>query len=101
LNFVVSRKNVNKCAGITPVVVGKPSQWFVDLVREVVNVPPERCLMIGDRLDTDIAFGRLAGFQTLLVSGTGVHGVSDLCAAKPEQRPNYHNVSVPTFLAHL
>ena len=34
--------------------------------------------MIGDRLDTDILFGRRAGFRTLLVCETGVNGIKDM-----------------------
>jgi 4-nitrophenyl phosphatase len=59
------------CSGRTPIVTGKPSLWFVEFVRKLVGNVPEKCLMIGDRLDTDVAFGLLAGFKTMLVTETG------------------------------
>jgi phosphoglycolate/pyridoxal phosphate phosphatase family enzyme len=79
-------------SGKEPVVTGKPSQFFVDFVKRVVGV--ERCLMIGDRLDTDIAFGLLAGFRTMLVTETGVHGKAQLDAAQADRKPHFHAKSV-------
>ena len=45
-------------------------------------------LMIGDRLDTDIEGGRVAGMPTLLVL-TGVSDAAELLAAPAERRPDY------------
>lgn len=87
------------CTGKAPVVVGKPSPWFVEFVKQKVGAAPERVLMIGDRLDTDIAFGKLAGFRTMLVTETGVHSRADLenAATPEERRPLYHTKSVADF----
>lgn len=52
-------------------VLGKPSQETVDAATEALGVPLERCLMIGDRLETDILMGNRAGMVTVLVM-TGV-----------------------------
>ena len=54
----------------------------------------QRALVIGDRLDTDIAGANAAGLPSLLVL-TGVSGPDDLLAAPPEQRPTYvgHDLS--------
>ena len=49
------------------VVLGKPSQPAVEMVRDRLDVPPASCLVVGDRLDTDIAFGERAGMTTVLV----------------------------------
>jgi NagD protein len=43
----------------------------------MLGLPPERCLMVGDRLMTDIAMGAGAGMATLLVL-TGDSGRADL-----------------------
>lgn len=48
------------------VVVGKPSPIMARAVAALVRLPPERCLMVGDRLETDIAMGRGAGMATAL-----------------------------------
>src|SRR6266545_901762 len=39
------------------VVVGKPSPIMARAVADRIQVPPDRCLMVGDRLETDIAMG--------------------------------------------
>jgi 4-nitrophenyl phosphatase len=53
------------------VVLGKPSEPALDLVLDRLGVPPEDCLVVGDRLDTDVALGARAGMTTALVR-TGV-----------------------------
>jgi NagD protein len=45
---------------------GKPSALAAQTAAARVGVPIERCLMIGDRLETDISMGH-AGMQTALV----------------------------------
>jgi 4-nitrophenyl phosphatase len=52
-------------------VLGKPSEETRRLVLDRLDVPPEECLVVGDRLDTDIALGEKAGMTTVLVR-TGV-----------------------------
>jgi 4-nitrophenyl phosphatase len=48
-------------------VMGKPSEEAVRTVREALGCAPEECLVVGDRLDTDIALGERAGMTTVLV----------------------------------
>jgi NagD protein len=48
------------------VVVGKPSSIMARAVAEIIQLPAERCLMTGDRLETDIAMGIAAGMTTAL-----------------------------------
>lgn len=68
-------------AGREPdVVVGKPSAEAVDAVRQTLGVPPEDCLVVGDRLDTDVALGARCGMTTVLVC-TGVTSEADLDAS--------------------
>ena len=47
-------------------VLGKPSGVMVELVAERL-ARPERCCVVGDGLDTDIALGERAGMATVLV----------------------------------
>jgi len=51
----------------TEVVVGKPSSIMANVALEVIGLPPEQVLIIGDRLETDIVMGKQAGMATALV----------------------------------
>lgn len=55
-----------------PVVLGKPESFMIEAIRlRQPSFQQSRALMIGDRLDTDIAFGHAHGMRTVLVL-TGV-----------------------------
>ena len=74
-------------AGRTPsVVAGKPERPLFDECVERMGA--RRCLVVGDRLDTDIAGARAAGLDSVVVL-TGVTTSESLLAARPEQRPTY------------
>ncbi len=62
---------IEACSGVTAKVVGKPNPTILASALEKLGVPPSDALMVGDRLDTDIACGQAAGCDTLLVL-TGV-----------------------------
>jgi len=72
---------INAVAGVAErepdVVLGKPSEPTRREILGRLDVPPERCLLVGDRLDTDIALGEWAGMATALVR-TGVTDDDDL-----------------------
>lgn len=81
--------------GLEPEVVGKPERGvFEAAAAQTGGASP---LMVGDRLDTDIAGARAAGLPALLVL-TGVAGARDLLAAPPEQRPSYVGVDLRALL---
>jgi ribonucleotide monophosphatase NagD (HAD superfamily) len=52
-------------------IAGKPSPYMLEAALARLRVPRERCLLVGDRLATDIAMGIMAGMDTALVL-TGV-----------------------------
>ena len=56
---------------------GKPSPLIMQVARDLLQIPPERCMMIGDRLETDILMGQQAGFATAVVL-TGVSKREDI-----------------------
>ncbi len=58
-------------------VMGKPSPEAVEAATDALELPPEDCLMVGDRLDTDIALGERAGMTTVLVL-TGITDRADV-----------------------
>jgi ribonucleotide monophosphatase NagD (HAD superfamily) len=68
------------------VVIGKPSPILAKIALRKLGVPAQECLLTGDRLATDIAFGRAAGMATALVL-TGVTTRAEAEAAKV--RPDY------------
>jgi len=74
-------------AGREPaVVLGKPSDKAREMVLERLGLPAEDVLVVGDRLDTDVALGERAGMTTALVR-TGVTDADDLDASAIE--PDY------------
>jgi 4-nitrophenyl phosphatase len=68
------------------VMLGKPSEQAAAAVLDRLDLPPERCLVVGDRLDTDLALGRRNGMGTALVR-TGVATPAD--AAASDVDPDY------------
>ena len=80
---------VETASGHTPINLGKPERLLFDLARaDHPQMEPAACLMIGDRLDTDIAFGMNAGVDTLLVE-TGIHKRGDVMREGNRVRPTY------------
>ncbi len=68
------------------VVVGKPSRITVHAALEVMGLEAAECLLIGDRIETDIRMGQEAGMKTALVM-TGVTDRKTLEASPI--RPDY------------
>jgi phosphoglycolate/pyridoxal phosphate phosphatase family enzyme len=59
---------IEACTGVRcDPIVGKPSPIMVATIMSLLNLPPERCMMVGDRLETDIKMGIDAGMATCLV----------------------------------
>jgi HAD superfamily hydrolase (TIGR01450 family) len=77
---------ISDFAGVTPKVAGKPERPLLDETR--MRVQGQHPLMVGDRLDTDIAGARRAEIDSLLVM-TGVTDVGQLLAAAPAERPTW------------
>lgn len=46
---------------------GKPSDLIMQVALDRLGLPPERCMMTGDRLETDMLMGQQAGMKTGLV----------------------------------
>lgn len=67
-------------------IVGKPSPYAIEAILDRLHLPPEECIMTGDRLETDIAMGLHAGMATALV----LTGATDAAAAEVSPiRPTY------------
>ncbi|GEE03183.1 hypothetical protein nbrc107696_36290 [Gordonia spumicola] len=77
---------VKSATGAQPLVAGKPA---APIMRDALSRSEgRRPLVIGDRLDTDIAGAHAVGLDSLLVL-TGVSTAADLLAAAPDSRPTY------------
>lgn len=87
--------------------VGKPNHYMFDCVASQFGLDSERCLMVGDRLDTDILFGSNCGLKTLLTL-TGVSTVADAeahqksgCVERQGMVPDYYVESIADLLPAL
>jgi HAD superfamily hydrolase (TIGR01450 family) len=53
--------------GIQPIYAGKPAPYLLELARERLGTTRKQTLVVGDRLETDIAGGQAAGCPVALV----------------------------------
>lgn len=53
-------------ANIKPTLCGKPQRLFFEELCHHLNVRPDRCVLIGDNLESDIAGARPLGIKTIL-----------------------------------
>jgi len=74
-------------------IAGKPNKWILDLA--IGDLDRNNVLIIGDRLDTDIALGNNAGVDTLLVL-TGASKPDDLESS--EYMPTYVAKDLYSFI---
>lgn len=81
---------IEACTNTTvEAVVGKPSAYMAEAILERLNLPAKHCLMIGDRLETDIHMGLAAGMATALA----------LTGATNAETAAQSSI-VPTYLLH-
>jgi arabinose operon protein AraL len=84
------------CSGRTlELIVGKPSPLILEMALEQLGVPARACMMVGDRLETDILMGKQAGMVTAVVL-TGVTRRRDVAHAPAP--PDYVLDSVADLL---
>ncbi|PSP93921.1 HAD family hydrolase [Halobacteriales archaeon QS_4_62_28] len=76
---------INAVAGVIEAepdrILGKPSPEATRIALDRLDVPPTECLVVGDRLSTDIAMGERAGMETVLVL-TGITDRADLVGSQ-------------------
>lgn len=83
--------------GVEPTVIGKPETHALEMLLAAAGERPENAVMIGDRLDTDIACGNRLGLRTVLVL-TGVSRPEDTVGVVPDQIPTLIVGSVTRLL---
>jgi len=77
--------SIEVCSGKKAHVVGKPFPFILNFLLELRGFVPEETVIIGDRLDTDIALGNNCGVFSVLVL-TGIAREEDV--EKATVRPN-------------
>lgn len=74
---------VEAASGRKAVMAGKPNPYLFEVALERLGTVPEKTLVVGDRLETDILGGHRVGCKTLLVL-SGVAHLSDLDKWSPK-----------------
>ncbi|WP_238163589.1 HAD hydrolase-like protein [Kribbella capetownensis] len=78
-------------------VTGKPGTALFDLARSRLGSERSETIMVGDRLDTDIAGASAAGVDSMLVLG-GASTLRDLVFAEDDARPTYFGFDLSGLL---
>uniref|UniRef100_A0A8D0H4V8 Chronophin n=1 Tax=Sphenodon punctatus TaxID=8508 RepID=A0A8D0H4V8_SPHPU len=98
---------VETASGRKATVVGKPNTYMFECIVERFGVDPSRMLMVGDRLETDILFGKNCGLDTILTL-TGVSCLEEahayMASDSPDAKdlvPNYYVDSIADLIPGL
>ncbi|GFO26456.1 phosphoglycolate phosphatase [Plakobranchus ocellatus] len=70
-------KPISMASGRVPIVMGKPTRNMFEVLRKIHNLDPPRCMMVGDRKDTDMMFAKNCGMRSLLVL-SGISTIADI-----------------------
>lgn len=91
-------------SGKQPIVIGKPSHSMFEYIKEKFAIEPQKTLMVGDRCDTDIKFGRDNNMKTLLV-GTGIHSMDEVHSFRLQKRldlvPDFYSPSLSELYSSI
>lgn len=68
---------LEKTTGKSPFFIGKPNPLMMRFALNYLGIHSANTIMIGDRMDTDVIAGIMAGLETILVL-TGVSAVEDI-----------------------
>lgn len=75
-------------AHVEPVFFGKPQKAFFERLCQRLSVAPDRTILVGDNLESDIGGAKAVGMATIL-SLTGVTRRADLENLPPERKPDW------------
>jgi 4-nitrophenyl phosphatase len=84
--------------GVAPTIIGKPGTALLESAMDQLGVKPDETLMVGDRIDTDVAAGQKAGCRSALVL-TGITNEQTARAWKPV--PDYIEKDLETLVGKL
>jgi len=87
-----------------PIILGKPEQPMFDFLCQIHHIVPDKTLMVGDRIASDINFGRKFGMKTLLVetgSNKEIDAIRNFQQGLHDLVPNFVTESLSNFLQFL
>jgi len=82
---------------VEPTVVGKPAAFMLEYIAKKFDLRRDQICMVGDRLDTDILFGKDGGLRTMLVL-SGVTTEAELLSPSNSIQPDFYAASLPELL---
>jgi 4-nitrophenyl phosphatase len=85
-------------SGRSPQIVGKPNTLLLSALAATQGVEPSQSIMVGDRLDTDIAFGQQGHMAATMLMMTGVTCLDTL--ASSEIQPTFVCESFVDLVKH-
>eukprot|EP00181_Compsopogon_caeruleus_P002514 CAMPEP_0184686996 /NCGR_PEP_ID=MMETSP0312-20130426/24793_1 /TAXON_ID=31354 /ORGANISM="Compsopogon coeruleus, Strain SAG 36.94" /LENGTH=298 /DNA_ID=CAMNT_0027142657 /DNA_START=173 /DNA_END=1069 /DNA_ORIENTATION=- len=89
---------IKGCTGQEPIVVGKPSALMIDYIVEKFQIAKDKICMVGDRLDTDVLFGKQNGLSSVLTL-SGVTTEEKLKSPDNKIHPDFYVDSIADFVA--
>ncbi|VAW29962.1 hypothetical protein MNBD_CHLOROFLEXI01-3330 [hydrothermal vent metagenome] len=90
---------IQAATSVQPTVIGKPGPLMFQMAMQKLGGTPQNTAMVGDRLETDIAGGKTAGIQTILVL-SGISQQKDLNHGNPFQ-PDFVFESISNIVIAL
>jgi len=81
-----------------PTVVGKPAEFMLENIAKTFSLKRDQICMVGDRLDTDVLFGKNGGLTTCLVL-SGVTTEAQLLSPDNKIHPDYFMAELPELLS--
>lgn len=76
---------ITTATGVEPIYAGKPFPYLIELALQRLGTRMAETLVVGDRLETDIAAGQAVGCPTVLVlSGVSTRGQAEAWKPRPD-----------------
>jgi len=79
-------KVLEAASGKMATLVGKPSKIIMDVAKDLMGLKPGECMVVGDKINTEIVAGKQEGMKTALVL-TGETKLEDV--KRSEIKPDY------------
>ena len=79
-------KALEAASGRKVTLIGKPSELIMEVAKGMMGLKPEECMVIGDKIETEIVAGKREGMKTALVL-TGENKLKDV--ERSDIKPDY------------